>query len=176
VPFVGLKRATIWGKKIWGRKRHLLVDTQGHLLAVQVTGAQHSDQHGAKRLLEPVKGLFPKIKLLWGDTHYAGELIIWLLRHLGWIIEIVRRPGRPKGEQTAPDSTARDTDQPGSSGFRPLKRRWVIERSIAWMTRWRRLARDHEGLPQSSEAFIKLSASRRMLSLLAPPFSLSLQT
>ncbi len=164
------------GKKIWGRKRHLLVDTQGHVLAVQVSGAQHSDQQGAKSLLEPLKGQFPKIKLLWGDTHYAGELIIWLLRHLGWATQIVRRPSRPKQEQIVPDGTAAHGDTPLGSRFRPLPRRWVIERSFAWITRWRRLARDHEGLPQSSEAFIKLSASRRMLSLLAPPFSLVLQT
>jgi transposase len=145
-------------------------------LAVQVSGAQHSDQQGARSLLEPVKKLFPKITLLWGDTHYAGELILWLLMHLGWTIEIVRRPGRSKGEQKAPEGSETHAHQPDSSGFRPLPRRWVIERSIAWITRWRRLARDHEGLPQSSEAFIKLSASRRMLSLLAPPFSLALQT
>lgn len=170
------KKATTRGKKIWGRKRHLLVDTQGHLLAVQVSGAQHSDQQGAKSLLSPLKGQFPKIKLLWGDSHYAGELIIWLLRHLGWATQIVRRPSRPKQQQIVLEGTQTDANQPGSPGFRPLPKRWVIERSFAWITRWRRLARDHEGLPKSSEAFIKLSASRRMLSLLAPPFSLSLQT
>lgn len=164
------------GKKIWGRKRHLLVETQGHLLAVKVTGAQCSDPGGAKGLLEPAKKLFPCIKVVWGDSHYGGDLILWLLVHLGWTVEIVRRPGRSQGKQTDSDHIAMKADQPGSSGFRPLPRRWVIERSIAWITRWRRLARDHEGLPQSSEAFIKLSASRRMLSLLAPPFSQGTQT
>ena len=152
------------------------VDTQGHVLAVQVSGAQHSDQQGAKSMLEPLQGQFPKIKLLWGDTHYAGELILWLLRHLGWAIQIVRRPSRPKAEQIVSEGTAAHGDRPLGSRFHPLPKRWVIERSFAWITRWRRLARDHEGLPQSSEAFIKLSASRRMLSLLAPPFSLVLQT
>lgn len=164
------------GKKIWGRKRHLLVDTQGYLLAVKVTGAQCTDPGGAKGLLGSAKKLFPRIKALWGDSHYGGDLILWLLVHLGWTIEIVRRPGRSKGEQIGSDHAEMKADQPDSSGFRSLPKRWVIERSIAWITRWRRLARDHEGLPQSSEAFIKLSASRRMLSLLAPPFSLGTQT
>src|SRR5437868_9364534 len=91
VRVVVQKRATTRGKKIWGRKRHLLVDTQGHLLAVKVTGAHCSDQQGAKTLLEPVKKLFPRIKLLWGDSHYGGTLIGWLKEHLGWTMAIVRR-------------------------------------------------------------------------------------
>jgi putative transposase len=164
------------GKKIWGRKRHLLVDTQGNLLGVKVTGAHRSDQQGARGLLEKAKQLFPQIKQLWGDKNYGGDLILWLLVHLGWTIDIVRRPSRSKEVQKDCQDTRAEADQPDTVGFHPLPRRWVIERSIAWMTRWRRLARDHEGLPQSSEAFIKLSASRRMLSLLAPPFSRVRQT
>jgi transposase len=126
--------------------------------------------------LESAKQRFPRIKALWGDSHYGGDVILWLLMHLGWTINIVRRPGRSKEEPSVSEPTPSKADQPAASGFRPLPRRWVIERSIAWITRWRRLARDHEGLPQSSEAFIKLSASRRMLSLLAPPFSLGTLT
>ena len=157
-------------KKIWGRKRHLLVDTQGNLLAVKVTGAHCSDQQGAKTLLEPVKELFPKIKLLWGDSHYGGTLIAWLKEHLGWAVAIVRRLKVPGRGLLVPEGTEVDWEQLFPSGFRPLPRRWVVERSFAWITRWRRLARDHEGRPESSEAFITLSACRRMLSLLAPPF------
>jgi len=158
------------GKKIWGRKRHVLVDTQGHLLAVKVTGAHQSDQRGARSMLEPLASKLPRIKLLWGDTHYAGDMILWLLQHMGWAIEIVRRlKDSPSQQGTSQDTVAKE-DKASSSGFRPLPRRWVVERSLAWITRWRRLCRDHEGLPASSEAFIKLSASRRMLSLLAPPF------
>jgi putative transposase len=158
------------GKKVWGRKRHLLVDTQGNLLAVTVTGAQRSDQEGAKRLLEPLKDIFSKIKLLWGDSHYGGHLITWLKVHLDWAIQIVRRPKLPERGLLVPEGTEVDWDKLFPAGFRPLPKRWIVERSIAWIVRWRRLCRDHEGLPQSSEAFIKLSASRRMLSLLAPPF------
>jgi putative transposase len=155
---------------VWGRKRHILVDTQGNLLAVKVTGAHRSDQHGAKALLEPVKEIFPTIKLLWGDSHYAGDLITWLKLHLGWAITIVRRLKAPQRGLLGPEGTEVEWDTLFAPGFQPLPRRWVVERSFAWIIRWRRLARDHEGLPQSSEAFIKLSACRRMLSLLAPPF------
>jgi len=170
VLFVVPKKASTAEKKIWGRKRHVLVDTQGHLLAVKVTGAHQSDQRGARSMLEPLASKLPRIKLLWGDTHYAGDMILWLLQHMGWAIEIVRRlKDSPSQQGTSQDTVAKE-DKASSSGFRPLPRRWVVERSLAWITRWRRLCRDHEGLPASSEAFIKLSASRRMLSLLAPPF------
>jgi putative transposase len=152
------------GKKIWGRKRHVLVDTQGHLLDVLVTGASASDLAGAKKLLEPLKVLFPKLSLLWGDSHYGGSLIGWVKEHLGFDIQIVRRLG------TAHDVNMMEPEPQATTskgGFTVLPRRWVVERSIAWITRWRRLARDHEGLPQTSQAFIKISAFRRMLSHLA---------
>lgn len=142
------------GKKIWGRKRHVLVDTQGHLLAVKVTAANSSDLQGAQRLLEPLKSRFPRLQLCWGDSHYGGSLIPWTQQQLGWTMQVVR--------------SLIQAESPGVTDFRVLPRRWIVERTLAWLTRWRRLARDHEGLPQSSEAFIKLSASRRMLSLLAP--------
>jgi transposase len=76
----------------------------------------------------------------------------------------------PKRGLLVPEGTEVDWDKLFPPGFRPLPRRWVVERTISWITRWRRLARDHEGLPQSSEAFIKLSAVRRMVSLLVPAF------
>jgi len=118
-------------------------------------------------LLEPLKDLFPRLKLLWGDSHYGGTLIAWVKEQLGWDIHVVHRLG------TASDASALEStsETPFSKpGFQPLPRRWVVERSFAWVTRWRRLCRDHEGLPASSEAFIKLSASRRMLAHLAPAF------
>jgi len=158
------------GKKIWGRKRHLLVDTQGHVLAVKVTGAQRSDLQGAQRLLEPLKQRLPKIKVLWGDSHYGGQLIGWLKAHLGWTIQIVRRLKVPQRGLLVPEGEEVEWDKLFPPGFRPLPRRWVVERTFAWIVRWRRLCRDHEGRPESSEAFIKLAASRRMLSLVAPPF------
>lgn len=152
------------GKLIWGRKRHALVDTQGNLMEVKVTAASTSDLKGARALLEPLKDIFPRMSLLWGDSHYGGTLIKWLDDQLGWKVEVVHGLG------TVPDANTEQASPKGKSskgGFKVLPRRWVVERSFAWIVRWRRLARDHEGLPESSEAFIKLSASRRMLSHIA---------
>lgn len=148
----------------------MLVDTQGNLLAVKVTGADASDHQGARRLLEPLKERAGHLRLLWGDSHYGGTLIAWIKEHLGWTVQVVR--GLITTADSSPTQKATDDQEHKRAirGFQVLPRRWVVERSLAWITRWRRLARDHEGLPESSEAFIKLSASRRMLSLLAPPF------
>lgn len=158
----------IRGKKIWGRKRHVLVDTQGHLLAVKVLAADPSDQEGAKRLLEPLAKKFPRIEVLWGDSHYGGDLIAWVKEHLGWTVQTVKRPKAPKRGVLVPIGEEVDWDRLFPSGFQVLPKRWVIERTFAWITRLRRLARDHEGLPQSSEAFITLAMSRLMLTRLAP--------
>ena len=121
-------------------------------------------------MLEPLAHRFPRLKLLWGDSHYAGSLIAWIQEHLGWSVQVVRGLSRPKGRSAIQEATGDTQQPPSAAGFHILPRRWVVERSFAWITRWRRLTRDHEGLPQSSEAFIMLSASRRMLSLLAPAF------
>ena len=83
---------------------------------------------------------------------------------------IVRRLKVPERGLLVPEGTEVEWEKLFPSGFRPLPRRWVVERSLAWIIRWRRLCRDHEGLPSSSEAFIKLSASYRMLTKLAPAF------
>jgi putative transposase len=168
--FAALKRASIWEKKIWGRKRHALVDSQGYLLAIKVLGADRSDQEGGKLMLEAVKDAFPRIKLVWGDSHYGGTFIGWLKAHLGWTMQTVKALTMPKRGLLVPEGAEIEWDKLFPKGFRPLPRRWVVERSFAWITRWRRLCRDHEGLPESSEAFIKLSASYRMLTKLAPPF------
>lgn len=121
-------------------------------------------------MLEPAKDLFGRLRLLWGESHDGGTLIAWIKEHRGWNVEVVRGLSTAKGK-SATQETTDDKEQKGSPPRFPiLPRRWMVERSFAWITRWRRLARDHEGSPESSEACIKLSASRRMLSLLAPPF------
>jgi transposase len=153
---------------VWGRKRHALVDSQGHLLAVKVTAASSSDQEGAKGLLLPIKEAFPSMKLLWGDSHYSGTFIGWLKYHLGWVMQTVKALTVPKRGILVAEGEEVDWEKLFPSGFRPLPRRWVIERSFAWIVRWRRLCRDHEGLPETSEAFIKLSASYRILTKLTP--------
>lgn len=159
------------GKKIWGRKRHALVDTEGNLMEVKVTGAEDSDLAGGKQLLEPLHGRFPRLQLIWGDSHYGGQFLEWVKEQFGWDVQPVQRLG------TAHDANAMEpkpkTKTP-KGGFVLEPRRWVVERTFSWITRWRRLARDHEGLPQSSEAFIKISAFRRMLSHLAPALPLAM--
>jgi putative transposase len=155
------------GKKIWGRKRHALVDTQGNLMEIKVTGAQASDLAGGIKLLELLLGRFPKLQLLWGDSRYGGKLREWAKEHFGWDVQTVRGLGTASDTSTIePEPKTKDA----KAGFVLQPRRWVVERTFAWITRWRRLARDHEGLPESSEAFIKVSASRLMLSHLAPAF------
>ena len=133
-------------------------------------GAQRSDQEGAKEMLEPLAERYPRMKLVWGDSHYAGTFIKWLKEYLGWTMQPVRALTIPKRGLLVPEGEEVDWDKLFPSGFRPLPRRWVVERSFSWIVRWRRLCRDHEGLPESSEAFIKLSASYRMLTKLAPAF------
>jgi putative transposase len=152
------------GKQIWGRKRHALVDTEGNLMEVKVTGADASDLAGGKRLVELLYGRFPRLQLIWGDSHYGGQFLEWVKEQFGWNVQTVQGLG------TAPDANTTEPKpktKPSKGGFHVQPRRWVIERTFGWITRWRRLARDYEGLPQTSEAFIKISASRRMLSHLA---------
>jgi putative transposase len=158
------------GKKVWGRKRHALVDTQGNLLTVKVTGAQRSDPQGGRTLLKPLKQLFPRMKLIWGDSHYGGTFLTWVKEQLGWTIQTVKALTVPKRGLLVPEGEEVDWEKLFPTGFRPQPKRWLIERCFSWMVRWRRLCRDHEGLPQSSEAFIKLSASYRMLTTLVPAF------
>jgi putative transposase len=83
----GPKKGFDMGKKIWGRKRHVLVDTQGHLLAVKVTGAEVSDQEGGRPLLASLKEGLPRLKLVWGDSHYGGTFRMWARITLGWTIQ-----------------------------------------------------------------------------------------
>lgn len=147
-----------------------MVDTLGLLLAVIVLAADVGDREGAQRLLESwTRQDVPRLHLMWADQGYSGEpFATWLREHLGCLVEILKqpwieRPGKwvwKRGQMTW------QRDRQKSSGFQVMPKRWIVERSLAWITRWRRLARDHEGLPDSSEAFIKLSAIQRMLSLL----------
>jgi putative transposase len=160
----GSEKGFDMGKKIWGRKRHALVDTEGNLMEVKVTRADDSDLAGGKKMLEPLHGRFPRLKLIWGDSRYGGKFLEWAKEHFGWDVQTVRGLG------TAPDASTTEPKpktKASPRGFVLQPRRWVVERTFAWITRWRRLARDHEGLPETSEAFIKISASRRMLSHLA---------
>jgi putative transposase len=155
---------------MWGRKRHALVDTQGNLLAIKVTGAESSDQEGGRLLLAPLKKLLPRVKLVWGDSHYGGTFRIWTKITLGWIIQTIKALTLPKRGLLVCEGEEVDWDKLFPTSFRPLPRRWVVERTFSWMVRWRRLCRDHEGLPSSSEALITIAMGSRMLHLLRPTY------
>ena len=136
------------GKLLTGRKRHLLVDTMGLVLAVLVTSASVSDAAGARRLLSRLGGACKKLRRIFVDGAYRGELLLWVLVHCRFVLSPVLRPE-------------------GSKGFLVLPRRWVVERTFAWLTRCRRLAREYESLPASSEAMIYLAMIRLMTRRLA---------
>jgi putative transposase len=140
------------GKKITGRKRHIIVDTLGLLIVVVVTVASADDGTIAPEVL---KELTPehltRLKLFWADGKYNNRhLKGWLVKaKVGYTIEVVSRP-------------------PGSVGYVKLPRRWVVERTFAWLGRSRRQSRDYERYSESSESMIKVSSIHRMLRLLSP--------
>jgi putative transposase len=136
------------GKKVRGRKRHILVDTLGLLLAVVVTSAAISDPAGARILFGRLGGGGKKVRRVWVDGTYRGHLLDWVLRHVGIILQPVMRPE-------------------GSKGFVLLARRWVVERTFAWLSQCRRLSKDYEVLPSSSEAWIYIAMTRLMVRRLA---------
>jgi transposase len=125
------------GKKINGRKRHIAVDTIGLLLTVLVTAAAVQDRDGARPLLWNLRKAFPKIKLAWADGGYAGKLVTWAKTKLKpkLTVQIVKRPD-------------------DLHTFQVLPRRWVVERTLAWITRNRRTVRDYERLPAHHETYV----------------------
>lgn len=126
------------GKQVKGRKRHLVVDTLGLLLAVVVTAASVQDRAGAKLLLARLVGRCPRLERLWADGAYAGELIDWVAGVGGWVLEIVTRAA-------------------AAVGFVVLPKRWIVERTFGWLGRSRRLSKDYETLPETSEALIRIA-------------------
>ena len=133
------------GKRVKGRKRHIVTDTGGRVLAVQVHPASIQDNHGAVPLLRYVGHAFPKLRHIFADRVYRGNKLLDAIADLGkWTIEIITR-----------------SQSVGS--FRAEPKRWVIERTFAWLNRSRRLAKDFEVTIASAEAWIML-ASIRVLS------------
>jgi putative transposase len=163
----GDERGYDGGKKIQGRKRHLLVDVNGLVLAVKVHAANILDRHGAPLLLGPLAHQFPRLQLIWADSGYNGKCREWIKEHLGVEVEIVNHPWTGIKGVWAPEGTEIDWDKVKPKGFHVLPRRWVVERTNAWISRCRRLARDFEGLCASSEAFIFIAMSKLMLTRLA---------
>ena len=149
----GEARSYDGGKKIKGRKRHLLVDTLGLLIAVLVTAAGLDDGAAAPLLLAQVSPQeFPRLTTIFGDSKYHNhQLESWLTEHRPtWRIEVKMRPE-------------------GTKGFIPLKKRWVVERTNAWNGRCRRHSKDYERTIESSAAMIQVSNTHLMLRRLAPP-------
>ena len=137
------------GKKVKGRKRHIVTDTAGHLVAARVHAADIQDRDGAPALLASIRYLFPWLRRVFADGGYAGDkLTTALARHGKWRIEIVKR-----------------SDQ--ATGFHVLPRRWVVERTFAWLNRNRRLANDFEATVDSSEAWIYLASVQLLARRLA---------
>ncbi len=144
-----------------GRKRHLLVDTIGLVLTAHVHPADVADRDGAKQLLAALGTRFPRLAHLWADAGYQGRFVTWVTETLGWTVEIVRKPRRwvwwPADSEPPPMPT----------GFQVLPRRWVVERTFAWLGRNRRLSKDYEVLPETEEAWIYVAMSRLMAVRLA---------
>jgi putative transposase len=144
----GQNRGYDAGKKITGRKRHLLVDTLGLVLTVVVHSANIQDRDGARLLLERAKARLTTLKHIWADGGYGGALIDWVRSTCSWVLEIVRRPAESKG-------------------FVVLPRRWVVERTLAWLGRYRRMSKDYEELTDTSEAMIHVAMINLMVRRLA---------
>lgn len=141
-----------------GRKRHVLVDTMGLVLAAEVTPADVRDPAGAQALLSPLIGVFPRMSWMWVDMGYRGDFPAWVQQTLQWTVDVVKRPQRwvwCKWDDEPPP--------PLPKGFQVLRRRWVVERTFAWLGRYRRLSKDYEGLPETSESLIYAAMSRLML-------------
>jgi putative transposase len=148
------------GKKINGRKRHLLVDTEGLLMGITVHEASLADRDGARLLLGKVGNRFPRMEKVWADRGYNGKIGEWIKERLGWALEIVKPPRRWV-------RVLADEEPPPWVGFTVLPRRWVIERTIAWIMRNRRKSRDYEFLAQTTEALVYVAMIRLMLRRLA---------
>ncbi len=131
------------GKATKGRKRHLLVDTEGSVMGVVVTTANTSDLAGGQALMEEIMHKFPRLEKIWGDSHYGGTFLDWCEEMFNISVDVVKKAA-------------------GQVGFVVLPRRWVVERTFAWLNTYRILSKDYAQLITSSAADI-LSASIHIL-------------
>ncbi len=137
------------------------MDTGGLVLRAVVHPADVSDRDGARLVLDGLGERFPTLRHLWVDAGYAGKTVTWIEQTLGLSVTVVRKPRRwvwwPADQEPPPIPT----------GFRVLPRRWVVERTFAWLGRYRRLSKDYEALPATEEAWVHLAMSSLMLARLA---------
>jgi len=132
------------GKKVQGRKRHIVTDTLGLLMAIVIHGADIQDREGAKLVIEQLRYKFPRLEKILADGGYTGQLIEWVLKGFGWTLEIVHKVV-------------------GISGFNLLPKRWIVERTFGWFNFNRRLTKDYEMRIDCSTAFVHLTMCRIML-------------
>jgi putative transposase len=176
----GEERGYDGAKKVKGRKRHLLVDTQGLVLQARVHSAKVVDRDGIKLLLSsPLLDRLPRLSHLWLDAGYTGQErgAGWVESVLGWSAEIVKHPPKPAPEEVMM-RWAREWTKEGVSmdptKFLPpegprtfLPRRWVVERTFSWLGQNRRMSKDYERLPETGETLIYAAMSRLMARRLA---------
>jgi putative transposase len=137
------------GKKVSGIKRHIIVDTQGRIIAATVHEANIQDRDGARLVIPELKGEYPRMEHIWADGGYAGKLIDWVRENHGYRIEIVKRSDDVKG-------------------FKVLPRRWVVERTFGWFNRFRRLSKNFEYLLLISESVMYISMIAILLNRVVP--------
>jgi len=132
------------GKTTKGRKRHAIVDTEGLPMGFKITPADISDLEGGKALVKSIIAKFPRLKKIWGDTHYGGEFMKWAARTYDITVEVVKKMADQKG-------------------FVALPRRWVVERTLAWLSNYRILSKDYAQLLTSSLADVTLASIHILL-------------
>src|ERR687897_249140 len=173
----GEQRGYDGGKKVRGRKRHLLVDTEGLVLGAKVHSAKVHDEDGIKLLLESARIELSRLKHLWVDAGYRGRGRRWAEEVLGLSVEVVRKPPKLVPKKVA-KAWAEEWAKEGKEdlgwqrlmpprGFRVLARRWVVERTFAWISHNRRMAKDYERLCATGEAFVYAAMTRLMVRRLA---------
>jgi putative transposase len=172
----GEQRGYDGGKKVCGRKRHLLVDTEGLVLKAKVHSAKVPDQDGLKLLLDSAHTAVSGLKHLWLDAGYEGRSKQWVEEVLGLSVEIIRRPQKPIPEEVARNWATEwaKEDQKVDwqklmppRGFVVLPRRWVVEHTFSWLGQNRRMSKDYERLCATTEAFIYVAMTRLMVRRLA---------
>lgn len=138
-------------KQVTGRKRHLRVDTLGLLLMIVVTAASSGERAGGEQVLSKAKAVLPRLQRIWADAGYRGAAFVdWVRAQCGWVVQIVEH-------------------LVVVHQFKLLPWRWVVERTFGWLNRYRRLSKDYEVKPSSSEAFIRLAMINLMVQRLARP-------
>ena len=136
------------GKRIRGRRRHIIVDILGLLLGVSVTAASVQDRDEAERMFEALEDAMPRLEKIWADGGYTGKLVDYLLEVFGWDLEVI-------------------TPTKAEPGFHVRPWCWIVERTFGWLNKHRRLSKDYERDPASSEALIRVAMIRNMACRLA---------